>query len=485
MADRRYLSLWFRHLMTDWFTRLRPALKDAPFVFAATQKSRQVITYVSALAASHGVTAGMTVSDAKVLVPNLDVNFSDTNPETLLHRIALRCIRYSPDVSIDPPDGLILNITGCTHLWGGEERYYKEITGRFLAGGYHARGAIADTAGAAWAVARFVQRPLIIPVQQHIEVLRQLPPTALRLPPTTLGRLRKLGLSKIQNILDQPRTSLTPRFGKELLLRLDQAFGNIEEYRVSVIPPLPYGERLPCLDPVVTAGGIEYALTRLLEQLCLRLQREGKGIRTALFHCYRVDGKIISLSIGTTRATYNITHLFKLFQTKIQEIEPALGIELFTLEAPKVDEAMPGQEALWGGPGGIDLAELLDRIANKTGMDALARFFPAQHHWPERSFVRVPLKKKDPTEPWPTDPRPIHVFDPPEPITVTAPVPDYPPMSFRYKDHLYKVTAANGPTRPRDYYTIEDEEGARYWVFRSGHYGDSSPARWFLHGLFA
>jgi protein ImuB len=482
--------------MTDWFTRLRPAHKDTPFVFAIKEKHRHLVTFASATAAALGIRADMAVSDAKILLPSLEVIHADPDPKDLLQRIALRFIRYSPEVAVDPPDGILVNITGCSHLWGGEEAYYQEIVGRILAGGYHVRAAIADTPGAAWAFARHLKEPAIVPPGDHRRLLPQLPPPALRLSPHTLGRLRKLGLAAIQNILNQPRQTLTPRFGKELLLRLDQAFGQVDEYLIPVIPPVPYCERLPCLDPIVTAGGIEYALTTLLGMLCHRMQRESKGLRTAVFKCYRVDHTVLELSVGTARPSYSVTHLFKLFEPKISDLEPALGIELFTLEALTVEEANPAQEALWGGPGGTDLMELLDRIANKTGTDGLARYFPAQHHWPERSYVRVSVDQSNPSELWPADLRPFHIFDSPEPIVVTAPIPDYPPMSFQYRNRLYKVAAANGPTRiesewwidnarPRDYYTVEDQDGARYWIFRSGHYGEAQAARWYLHGLFA
>jgi len=204
----------------------------------------------------------------------------------------------------------------------------------------------------------------------------------------------------------------------------------------------------------------------------------------------------MELTVGTTRPTCSTGHLLKLFETKIPEIEPEPGIELFTLEAPVVEDAPPGQEALWNGPASTAVAELLDRIATKTGMGTLSRYFPAEHHWPERSYCRVPVDQSAPGKEWPDDPRPIHLLDPPEPIAVTAPIPDYPPMSFRYKNNLHKIIAASGPTRienewwiddarPRDYYIVEDEQGARYWIFRSGHYEDPQPARWFLHGLFA
>src|SRR6185437_2631841 len=400
MAERRYLAIWFSHLMTDWYTRRQPANQDIAFVFTARQQNREVVTFSSAAASAKGIYAGMVLADAKVLQPALKVIPENPDPAELLHRIALRFIRYSPEVAIDPPDGIIVNITVCAHLWGGEEKYYKDIIGRIRAGGYHARGAIADTIGAAWGFARHLKEPLIVPAGDHKRLLKDLPATALRLSPQILAKLRKLGLQKIQNIINQPQQTLTPRFGKELPQRLNQAFGQIEEFLIPVIPPVPYGERLPCLDPVVTAGGIEYALTKLLDMLCHRLQCEGKGLRTAIFRCHRVDHRVIEMAVGTTHPTFSITHLFKLFETKIADIEPAMGIELFILEAPKVEDAVPNQEALWGGSGGTELAELLDRIANKTGTEALARYFAAQHYWPERAFIRVSLDQQASAEQW-------------------------------------------------------------------------------------
>jgi len=496
MPGRRYLSIWFRHLITDQHIRHQPAHKNEAFVFATREKNLDIVSFASPAAVSHGIHTGMVLSDARLLLPDVRILPGNPDPGRLLRQIALRFNRYSPIVAVDPPDGLLIDITGCAHLWGGEAAYYTDIVTRILDGGYDVRAAIADTAGAAWAFTRHLKRPLIVPPGEHKTYLPTLPPTALRLSTAILERLRSLGMSRIRHILDQPRTTLTPRFGKELLQRLDQAFGETEEYLLPVVPPVPYRERLPCLEPVVTAGGIEYALTRLLEILCGRLEQEGKGLRTALLQCHRVDGKVMQLTAGTIRATCSITHLLKLFETRIPTIEPGLGIELFTLEAPVTEDAPPGQESLWGGHRAVEIAEFLDRITAKTGSVVFSRMLPAQHHWPERSFRSVLPDQSESNETWPADPRPIHLFDPPEPISVTAPIPDYPPMSFRYRNTLYKVAAANGPTRienewwvdtarPRDYYTVEDEQGARYWIFRSGHYEDEQPARWYLHGLFA
>ena len=260
-----------------------------------------------------------------------------------------------------------------------------------------------------------------------------------------------------------------------------------------------YQERLPCLEPIVTATGIEIALQRLLETLCHRLQKEEKGLRKACFKCYRVDDKIETIEIGTNRPSHNTSHLFKLFQHKIAGIEPALGIELFILEAPKVEGVSTRQEKLWERDCGLDnikLSELLDRLAARIGANHIHRYLPDEHYWPERSFKLAASLDEKPATTWRVDtPRPLQLLKRPEQIEVTAPIPDYPPMLFRYKGKLHKVTKADGPERieqewwlqqgqHRDYYCVEDEEGHRYWLFRSGHYTDES-YQWFIHGFFA
>jgi protein ImuB len=498
---KRFLSLWFRHLTTDWYTLRRPALQHKPFVLAAPVHGRMVITSVSAPAQVQGIDIGMAVADARVLIPSLEV--LPAKPELsakLLKALALWCIRYTPVAAVDLPDGLILDVSGCAHLWGGERPYFKEIVTRLRTSGYDVRAAMADTVGAAWANARFGRISPMIETGGQIAALLPLSPAALRLEPVLLERLQKLGLYRIGDVAGMPRSALRRRFGREMLLRLDQAFGQEDEAIEPIQPLQPYQERLPCLEPILSAGGIEIALTRLLESLCRRLQQEGMGLRTAVLKAYRVDGKVEQISIGTNRATHHIHHLFKLFELKISSIEPDLGIELFVLEASKVEEASPIQESLWEGACGLQdlgLSELLDRLSGKIDAAVIERYLPDEHHWPERSIkVSTSLQEKATTG-WPNDkPRPIHVLSKPEPIEVTAPIPDYPPMLFRYKNKLHTIKKADGPERieqewwihnaqHRDYYSVEDQDGARYWLFRSGHYTGSKTSEWFIHGFFA
>lgn len=497
---KRFVSIWFRHLLTDWHVRRQPALQNMPFVLAAPVHGKMMITSASPVAEAQGIRAAMPLADAKAIVASLQV--FDDQPERgpqLLNALGEWCIRYTPVVGIHLPDGLILDVSGCTHLWGGERPYLKEIVTKLRAIGYDVRGAMADTIGTAWAVARYGQITPIIDSGEQTAALMSLPPAALRLEEDVLARLQKLGLYQIGSFINMPRTVLRRRFGQALLSRLAQALGQETEAIEPLYPVPPYEERLPCLEPIRTAKGIEIAINVLLEQLCLRMEKEGKGLRTAILKGYRVDNRMIQTEIGTSRASHNVQHLFRLFELKIPTLEPALGIELFTLEASKVEDVSPMQEVLWIGNPGLKapaVAELLDRLAGKIGEASIRRYLPAEHYWPERSIQQATSLEEKPTTAWRTDrPRPILLLSKPEPIEVTAPIPDYPPMLFHYKGKLHQIRKADGPERierewwldggeHRDYYNVEDAEGQRYWLFRSGHYSGNQ-SQWFIHGFFA
>lgn len=499
ICQKRFMSIWFRHLKTDWFTRRQPRLGNAAFVLAAPDHGRMIVTSANILAQKEGITTGMAVADARAVIPSLQV--LDDKPELhtkILTGIAEWCIRYTPFIAVDLPDGLMLDITGCAHLWGGEKQYHGDIGKRFKTFGYDIRISIADTIGTAWAVARFGKDCLIVESGQQRSFLLSLPAAALRLESENTARLGKLGLCQVSSFISMPRTALRRRFGKHLLQRLDQALGLEEEAIIPVLTVEPYHERLPCLEPIVTATGIEIALQQLLNALCNRLVQEQKGLRAAIFKCYRIDGKTEMINIGTNRPSCNTKHLFKLFENKIDSIEPALGIELFTLDASMVEDLSPAQEKLWETAPGLDnihLAQLLDRIEGKIGSNCIHRYMPDEHYWPERSYKPASSINEKIISEWKIDrPRPIQLLQAPEPIEVTAPIPDYPPMMFRYKGKLHKIIKADGPERieqewwlqegqHRDYYCVEDEGGCRYWLFRSGHYEDSY--QWFMHGFFA
>ena len=485
--------------MTDYTVRKKPALREVAFVLASRQRGRMVIESGNEMAARQGIKSGMLLADCKAILPELQMLESEPGKtEKLLHALAEWCIRYTPVVAVDFPDGLILDTSGCAHLWGGEMAYLQSIKSKFESYGYKVNAAIADTIGTAWAAARFGRTLTVVnPGRQH-EALRNFPAAALRLDAEILVRLKTLGLQRIDSFIDMPRATLRRRFGPALPLRIGQALGQEIELAVPIKPIEPYQERLCCLEPIPTATAITIALRQLLELLCQRLEAEGIGLRQAVFSAYRIDGDIQKIDIGTSAPSRNATHLFRLFEHKIIMLEPALGFELFVIEALKVETMTEEQVAIWSATSQNDtkVAELLDRVVAKTGPDVICRYLPVEHYWPERAVKQaVPVWEK-PTVKWKTDwPRPVHLLLKPEAIEVTAVLPDYPPMMFRYKGKIYNVSKSDGPERIeqewwqsdglyRDYYCVEDQSGARYWLFRSGPYEKENP-KWFIHGFFA
>jgi protein ImuB len=497
---KRYAAVWFRHLKTDWTVHRRPELKGVPFVLVASERGRKIIKAASSTAEIKGVETGMALADSQAILPELQV--LDDDPalaNRLLHALGEWYIRYTPTVIADPPDGLFLDTSGCTHLWGGEQSYLEDIVSRMSSWGYDVRMAIADTAGAAWALSRYGRDAAIILPGEHVQALHPLPPAALRLAPETTARLLKLGFHRIESFINMPRPALRRRFGQEFLLRLDHALGLQPEPLEPLVTVVQYQERLPTAEPICTATGIEIALDLLLDKLCRRFTQEQKGLRTAVFKAYRGDGTLQQVQIGTTQASRSKEHLTGLFRLKTPLLSPELGFELFLLEAPVVEDLSAKQEALWQNSSRKDenaLAELLDRLAGKLGTETVHRYLPDEHYWPERSVKTAASLQEQPNTDWRTDRRrPVLLLPKPETIDVMVPLPDYPPVQFRHRNRWHQVQKADGPERLepewwletgpyRDYYCVEDEEGARYWLFRLGSYTTGNPT-WFMHGFFA
>ncbi len=324
---KRFIAIWFRHLMTDWVTRRRPDLANEPFVLALPERGRMVVKAANKIAQDKGAQVGMVVADCRAILPSLKV-FDDTPgmPDKILAGLAEWCLRFTPFAAVDLPDGLILDMSGCAHLWGGEREYLSDILNRLRGFGYDTRAAIADTAGTAWAVSRFGTQTAIIASGAQGEALKPLPPAALRLPPEMIERLEKLGLVQIDKFMDMQRAALRRRFGPFLLQQLEQALGERMEPLLPICPIQPYQERLPALEPIRTRKGIEIALEKLLEQLCARLIKEEKGLRKATFRGFRLDSNIQQIEISTQRPSRDAVHLFKLFELRIATMQPDFGL---------------------------------------------------------------------------------------------------------------------------------------------------------------
>lgn len=478
-----------------------PALKDQVLVISSKQRGRMITTAVNALAAHAGIYVGMTLADARAISPGLaTLDDQEGLEQKLLTAMAQWSIRFTPVTAVDGNDGLMLDATGCCHLWGGENAYIHEIKKRFTGLGYTVRISLAPTIAGAWALARYAADTVITSNNNLLQVIQNLPPVALQIEEEIVEKLRISGLNNIGQLIQMPSTALRRRFGNVLVKRMAQALGHEPAWLHPVDAVEEYVERLPCIEPVFTAVAIEIGIKVMLENLCARFKKEQKGLRYAVLKCYRVDHKIIEITLGTGSPSNNPAHLFKLLEVKIDTIAPGFGIELFTLTASKVQEVKTAQDALWVQPKGINdivLSELIDRVRMKLPGIEISRFLPQEHYWPERSFVSSPDIHAAKETSWSyTRPRPLRLLQPPQAVMVTAPIPDYPPMSFRYKNTLHKIIKADGPERiepewwisegqHRDYYYVEDETGKRYWIFRAGHYDAAKSYQWFLHGFFA
>lgn len=498
---KRYVSLWFRHLLTDRLTIRQQELKGKAFVFAEPQRGRKVITATTAAAEKYGIIPGMTVADAKMIAHDLQV-FDGTpgRNEKMLKGLAEWCLRFTPLVAIDLPEGLLLDVTGCTHLKGGERAFLKDLVERLQVIGYDVRPGMADTIGCAWGVARCAAKGLIVASGKQRDALMPLQPSALRLPADLLIKLQNLGLYTIASFIHMPKVVIRRRFNKDMVLRLYQALGQEEEFLLPLQEPVPYSERLPCLEPVQTREVIEAALLILLDTMCKRLYAESKGLRIAILTYFRIDGKRGTIEISTNHPSHRSTHLFNLFALKLDKVAPGLGIELFVLDAHKIESVDDKQADLWAAMPGADnelVAELLDRVAGRIGNNGIHRYLPAERFWPERNAQASDELKQQPQTSWRTDkPRPFQLMEPPEIVEAMALTPDYPPKQFRYKGKQHIIVNADGPERierewwdnpgaHRDYYVVEDESGGRYWLFRSGHYDPDQPQHWYIHGFFA
>jgi protein ImuB len=505
---RRVLSLWLPGLATDRLARREPALRRSPLVTVVGDRGRMIVASANAVAESAGIQPGMTLADARALEPAIRPVDADFPADArALDGLADWCGRYTPWVGLDAPDGIFLDITGCGHLFGGEAALLDGLTGRLDGFGYGSRAAIADTPGAAWAMARHgAERYAIVRPGQGRQALAGLPVEGLRLPAETAAGLRRVGMRRIGDLYAMPRAGITARFGAVVTRRLDLALAISPEPISPRRPVPPHIVRTAFAEPISTPENLTVATRHLLDDLCAGMERAGQGARRLDLGFFRVDGRVERSSVGTSRPVRTPLHLARLFAEKLDRVEPGPGVEIMILAATTeplgaVQSTMQvGSPALFAGEREEE-AELVDRLGNRLGLPRVRRLLPRESWWPENNVEQAaaldgPGPKADQAAPWPSDRfRPVRLLTRPEPIHVMAPVPDDPPMMFRWRDVPHKVAHAEGPerlepewwrelTEMRDYYRVEDLAGRRFWVYRAGLYQQDRAARWYLHGVF-
>jgi protein ImuB len=485
-----------------------------PFATVIATGGRRLLAAISPAAATAGLAPGMPLADALSFVPGLATMPADPAADSAaLTRLAEWCIRYSPWAAPDDTDGIKIEITGSSHLWGGEAALAADLARRLDRQGIAHRIAIAGTLGAAWALARYAAadgQPALPTPQDERAALAPLPVEGLRLDPLTIQGLRRVGLRRIGELYPMPRDALARRFGDAVARRLDQAFGELPE------PLSPLGEtpsrrvRLSFAEPIADPADLARATQRLVEDLATRLGREGVGARRLDLGFHRIDGRVEHIRLGTARPTRDPNHLAGLLTAKLDTIDPGLGIEdmilaVFAVEKlppeqlasplpnppPQAREGSAATAARVGASGeiGADLAPLLDRLGSRFGLDAISRIEPRQSHIPERASIQLPVDGS----PHPPaaegqqaslgkmsslprkrgrvgvgaevasgkPPRPVRLFRPPEPVEASWLVPDNPPIQFTWRRRLHRVARADGPERiAEEWWTAEGSTAA-------------------------
>lgn len=480
------------------------ALSGRPTVLVLRTGQREILSAACPVALALGLRPGMAAAHARALVG--DLNVRDADPEAdlaLLDKLARHgALHWSPVASPSGADGLWLDLTGTSHLFGGEARFCRRLVHFFARLGLTLRVAVAGTAGAAHALARYAGRDMVLLESgREAEAVAGLPVSALRLEGDALAACARFGIERVGDLYPMPRGPLARRLGLGAVTRLDQALGRATEpiVPVEIVEPPQVVRRL--LEPIGTPEAIAQVVSDLVGDLVELLRARGLGVRSALLTAERVDGVEQRVAIGTSRATRDPRHLVRMFALKLERIDPGLGIEAMRLAVPRHEPL--GATALAGllagdGTAG-DLAPAIDQLAGRAGEDAVFRMALEESDVPERAVRRAaPLAE---VRGWPAWKRPARLLRRPEMLSgVVALLPDHPPRRFVWRGSSYRVVAGDGPERihgewwradaehmaVRDYFRVEVEGGERFWIFRRGDgvEAETGDLSWYLHGVF-
>lgn len=476
---------------------------DRPVVVIERIGSRRLVRAADGIARALGVRPGMAASKAQALAANVVMIDDDPEEDRLsLDRLALWLLRnYTPIVTTDGIDGLVMDTEGADHLRGGEHLMLSEIVNRLRGRGLSARAAVSDTWGASHAIARASsEETTVVPSGCVKDAVVRLSVASLRLDQQTVNTLRVLGIDTVAELAALPRANLALRFGPEPGRRLDQMFGRTAEPIEPIRPPEIVEVHHSFAEPIGAAETIAKYVRRLVRQLCLVLETKALGVKRADLLATRVDNSVQSLRIGTARPVRDQPWLIKLLCDRIERIDPGFGIERLSLAAIVAEPLWETQEATdLIDESQPEIGPLVDVLGNRG--QRLYRLAPFPSDVPERSVQVLPPLAEETGADWPIGwPRPARLLAKPEEIEVLALLPDHPPVAITWRGKRRHVRVADGPERifgewwrrdreydaVRDYYIVEDDRGERLWIFRSGDGVDGATGsrKWFVHGIF-
>ena len=527
--ERRYLALWFPYWHTD--VAMAAHERTLPFVLVAQQQGTQKLAAANAAAQAVGLAAGMTLADARALVPNVQTAMMDAGLSARrLRRCAESLQCFTPWVGEDrfaPQDGLMLDVSGCAHLFGGERQMLADMRARFARSNRRAgvglSMALAGTPGAAWGLARYgaAQGDIIVPPGHEAEAVLELPVAALRLEAAQLDLCRRLGLARVADLARFPRHEITRRFGALPVLRMEQALGQAGESLNPYLPPPRFQAMRNLAQGVTHAEAVQLLVDDLCAALSAQLHAAGRGAQSLDLLLTRSDNARMRLHLPLAHPSADAAHMARLFAERFARLQSGFdagfGIEHLVLMAQRHAPLVPPQDALaLQGRGRKSLpvaalARFADRLVSRLGARAVVQPVLRQSHIPERAAAlqtlthAAPVKPHDASDERPSSAtRPLFLLCAPEPIEVIAEIPEGAPFRFRWRRVLHEVVSAQGPERigaewwrhamgdappvtaqTRDYFRIEDANGHRFWLYRDGLYGrETSAPRWFMHGVF-
>jgi protein ImuB len=512
---RRVVSVWLPYWRTERLERLRAPIKplekrpQKSLAIIESGKGGRRLAAINQSAEAAGLSPGMLLTDACAVLPSLKTEEAASSQEAKdLKKLAAWCRRYTPWTAPNGADGIALDVTGACHLIGGEQPLLDDLTQRLGHLGLTARTALAGTLGAAWALARCgAGNGIVVPEGEEARFIAILPVKGLRLAESDCTLLKRLGLGSIGQLFDLPREALRARLSTGILLRLDQALGKQSEPLSALQPETIYAAHRTFVEPISTLGSLLYVTAHLATDVTAQLDSKGMGARRYALGFYDTQGNVFDICVSLARPNHKADHVLRLFREKFNRLEgrfdDSLAFDAAALYATRTERMSGQQSALDGGKTTHleqeeRLANLLDRLTARLGSDAVTRFEFRESHIPERAVGNVPVLHKTASRPNLRRPRPLLLLPHAEPLTVLAEVPDYPPRRFTWRRVTYRVTKAEGPERlvaewwgkhqeackTRDYYTVEDETGRRFWLYREGLYESGAAPRWYLHGLF-
>ena len=467
------------------------------------------IASVNQAAARAGLRPGLSLADARARFPVLEAAAADpVGDGALIDHLALLAERFTPAVALDPPLGLVLDMTGATHPFGGEEGARAAVVARFRALGLSVRAAIASTPDCARALARLT-RVAVAVVGEEAALVRPLPLRALELDPASETALRRAGLKTVGDVADRPSVALSARFGERLARKLRRLLGEEDARLVTLRRQSDCAAERQFAEPLAHMEATWIVLGELLGAVAGQLEARHAGGRRFEARFFRSDGAVRSVSVETSRPLRDTAAVMRLFRERLDALadplDPGFGFDCLRLEVPVAEPLAPAEVELGGGAGEeASIGELIDRLVARLGAARVRKFLPRDTHDPARAVLEVPASLLiGPGAIWeapeadgaPT--RPLCLFAAPQPIEALAEVPDGPPRRFRWRGRLHESAFAEGPERiaaewwraaptpTRDYYRVEDRAGRRFWLFRDGMYGETPMPRWYVHGLFA